>query len=90
MTDYTLPAVLDTSAAAALRLEMLQRIEARQPMRLDGGNVTRAGQACLQVLASARASAAITGQRFALTNRSEVLENMTALAGLELALESVN
>ena len=89
MTTHTLDTSLDTAAAAPLRQELLARLELRQPMLMDGAGVVRVGQACLQVLASARAAAAKHSVPFAVTNPSHALSEMAALAGLATVLEPI-
>ncbi len=87
--SYPLPATLDTSAAGDLRHTLLGRIERGEPLHLDGEDVVRIGQACLQVLASARATAAARGLGFRLHRASDALSRMIALAGLDAALAPV-
>ncbi len=85
---HPLPATLDTTAAGPLRHALLARIERGEPLHLDGSEVTRIGQACLQVLASARATAAARGLAFRLDPRSDALGRMVTLARLDAALDS--
>ena len=87
MTAHPLAPSLDTAAATPLRAELLTRIEQRQPLLLDGSAVTRVGQACLQVLAGARAAAAAEGLPFAVADPSEPLRDMAATARLDAVLE---
>jgi len=82
-----LPEILDTSAAVPLRIALLDRIDRGEPVLLDGSEVTRAGLACLQVLASARATAAEQDVAFRLDQPSEALARMIELAGLAEALD---
>jgi chemotaxis protein CheX len=89
MPAHPLPAILDTSAAGPLRHALLARIEQSAPLHLDGAEVTRAGLACLQVLASARATAAAQGIGFRIDNASDPLTRMIALARLDVALDPV-
>lgn len=86
---HPLPPTLDTTAAGPLRHALLARIERGEPLHLDGAEVTRIGQACLQVLASARATAATRGLGFRLDARSDALARMVTLAGLDAALAPV-
>lgn len=86
MTTLSLAASLDTAAAPALHRELLARIDARQPLLLDGSGVRRAGQACLQLLAAARAAAAAAGLAYAVSDPSDPLADMAALAGLGTVL----
>lgn len=53
MTAITLPARCDRAAAEALLPELVAAMGSG-PIAIDGSAVTRAGQAMLQVLASAR------------------------------------
>ena len=80
---------LDTSAAVPLRHALLGLIERGEALRLDGAEVARVGQACLQVLASARATAAARGLSFRLEPRSDALVRMVTLARLDAALDPV-
>ena len=83
MTTLSLAPVLDTTAAAPLRQALLDLIASGDAIALDGGQVTQAGQACLQVLASAQAMAASIRTDFELQNPSEALASMITLAGLD-------
>lgn len=87
MTAYALESSLDTAAATPLRQELLNRIDARQPILLDGAEVMRVGLACLQVLTSARIAAEAEGLPFAINNPSAALRDMAALARLDAVLE---
>lgn len=82
-----LPATLDTSAATPLRHALLARLDQGEALRLDGSDVARVGQACLQVLASARATAVARGLDFRIDHPSEALERMMIVARLDTALE---
>lgn len=88
-TIQALPAVLDTSAAGPLRIALLARLERGEPLDLDGSDVARIGQACLQVLASARASCLAQRIGFRLDHRSDALDRMIVLAGLGPSLDPV-
>jgi len=88
MTPYTLDTTLDTAMAMPLRLELLSRLDARQPMMLEGADVARVGLACLQVLASARAAAIADGLPFVINSPSAALREMAALARLDAVLEA--
>ncbi|WP_267395659.1 MULTISPECIES: STAS domain-containing protein [unclassified Sphingomonas] len=91
MTDpYPLGTSLDTAAAGPLRAALLGLVERRQPMLLDGAGVARVGIACLQVLASARATAAADGLGYHLADASEPLAAMATLAGLAVVLDPVS
>ncbi len=80
---FPLPATLDTSAAGPLRHALLAGIERGEALRLDGAEVARIGQACLQVLASGRASALAGGLGFRIDNPSDALTRMIQLARLD-------
>lgn len=83
----SLPATLDTSAAVPLRHDLLAQIERGESLRLDGAEVTRVGQACLQVLVSARSTAIARNLDFRIDRPSEALERMMIVARLDTALE---
>lgn len=89
-SEYRLAAILNTAAADELRRALSDRIAAASALSLDGAAVDRIGQACLQVLASARATAAAKGLRFRLDPRSDPLAQMIALAGLDASLAAVD
>lgn len=87
MTSLSLAAVLDTAAADPLRRALLAMLEASAPLALDAAAVERAGLACVQVLASARATAAADGLGFDLVDPSPALLEMLRLAGLDTLLD---
>ncbi|WP_267397444.1 MULTISPECIES: STAS domain-containing protein [unclassified Sphingomonas] len=89
MKAHQLAASLDTAAAEPLRAALLGRIESRQPLLLDGAEVMRVGMACLQVLASARASAIADRLSYDIGNASMPLREMATLAGFAAVLEPV-
>lgn len=78
---------LDTSAAVPLRHALLGLIERGEALRLDGAEVARVGQACIQVLVSARTTAIGRGLDFRIDRPSEALERMMIVARLDTALE---
>lgn len=83
MTEpLTLPARLDTPAAGPLAQALLDRLSAKAALHLDGGQVELIGQACLQVLLSARATALGGGLGFAFVGASPAIVEGCALAGL--------
>ncbi|AXJ95029.1 MULTISPECIES: STAS domain-containing protein [unclassified Sphingomonas] len=86
MPAHPLPATLDTSAASPLRHQLIASLDRGEAIRLDGSDVTRVGQACLQVLAAARAAAVARGLGFAIDDPSDALARMIALARLDAAL----
>jgi len=83
MSTLSLAPVLDTAAAAPLRQALLDLIASGDAVSVDGSQVAQAGQACLQVLASAQAMAASVRADFELHHPSEPLASMIALAGLD-------
>ena len=76
VTALSLAPVLDTAAAVPLRQALLDLIASGDPITLDGSQVAQAGQACLQVLASAQAMAASIPTDFELNSPSEPLASM--------------
>ncbi|RZM17488.1 MAG: STAS domain-containing protein [Sphingomonas sp.] len=89
MPVHPLPSTLDTDAAGPLRHALLATIERGEPLHCDGAEVTRIGQACLQVLASARATAQARGLGFRIDRASDPMVRMSALARLDAALAPV-
>ncbi|SEN09697.1 chemotaxis protein CheX [Sphingomonas gellani] len=83
---HLLAPVLDTVAAEPLRQALLAYTEAGEAVLMDGSAVDRAGLACLQVMASARESAAASGLAFDIRSSSEGLTAMVVLAGMESLL----
>lgn len=82
MSTYRLARSLDTAAASPLRQELLSRLHLGDGLVIDGADVERVGQACLQVLASARRAAVVKNQTFTITDASSALIGMAELAGL--------
>lgn len=76
-----LPAVLDTAAAQPLADILRERLTEGEPLHLDGSAVSQLGQACLQVLLSAREAAARRKLDFAVHDASEAMAAMATLAG---------
>lgn len=89
MTALQIPAALDTGAAEPLRAELLARLDRNEPLMLDGAEVSRAGLACMQVLASAREEAGRRGVAYSLDNASEGLRQMADLARLGFVLDPI-
>ena len=89
MPAHLLPTTLDTDAAGSLRQILLARVERGEDLHCDGVEVTRIGQACLQVLASARATALASGLGFRIDNPSDAMNRMIAIAALAGALAPV-
>ena len=76
-----LPAVLDTAAAKPLADMLHERLTENEPLQLDGAAVTQIGQACLQVLLSARQAAAARNITLSIREPSEAMTMMVTLAG---------
>ena len=76
-----LPAVLDTAAAKPLADMLHERLTENEPLQLDGTAVTQIGQACLQVLLSARHAAAARNITLSIREPSEAMTMMVTLAG---------
>ena len=89
MTVHSLPEMLDTCAADSLRATLLGLVERREPLLLDGASVSLVGQACLQVLLSARSTAAAEGLPYALAAPSAPLSAMIALARIDAVLDPI-
>ena len=83
MNTVTLPAICDRAAARALYPELCDSLGPER-LRVDASAVERAGQAMLQLLASAAA----TQSGIALQSPSEAFIRATHLAGLEFILGS--
>jgi chemotaxis protein CheX len=76
-----LPAVLDTAAARPLADMLHERLTENEPLQLDGAAVTQLGQACLQVLLSARQAAATRNITLTVREPSEAMILMATLVG---------
>ena len=76
-----LPAVLDTAAAKPLADMLHERLTENEPLQLDGAAVTQIGQACLQVLLSARQAAVARNITLSIREPSEAMTMMVTLAG---------
>lgn len=83
MTRHPLPTRLTTTAARPLAKTLLENVETRMPLSLDGSAVDLVGQACLQVLASAQKAAVARKLDFAIHDPSDALREGCALAGLD-------
>ena len=81
-----LPQSLVTAAAAPLRTALLDRLDRREAVLLEGGEVERVGLACLQVLAAAKAAADGEGLGFAIIEPSNPLREAATLAGVDRLL----
>ena len=76
-----LPALLNSAAAQPLLDLLKERLADNEPIILDGSAVSQLGQACLQVLLGARATAATRKLSFTIHNPSEALSAMADMAG---------
>jgi anti-anti-sigma regulatory factor len=65
------------------RADRTDRLNAKEPVAIDGGQVERIGLAGLQVLLAARASAIAAGLSFSVDPCSNRLADMADLAGLD-------
>lgn len=84
MTDITLPARCDRQAIVQLVDPLLQAL-GQGPVTIDATEVAKPGQAVLQLLLSARKTAAELGQA-CLIKPSDALREMAAMVGAEAAL----
>lgn len=75
---------LDTGAAAPLRQSLEKLVEQAQPIAIDGSAVDQVGQACLQVLAAARAAAIAHGLSYQVSFPSVALIEAGELAALDV------
>ncbi|MEH3123884.1 MAG: STAS domain-containing protein [Sphingomonas phyllosphaerae] len=75
---------LDTAAAAPLRQSLSSLVEAAQPIVIDGGAVDQIGQACLQVLAAARAAAVARGLSWQVAFPSVAMVEAGKLAAIDV------
>ncbi len=89
MLAHSLPTTLDTDAAGPLRQVLLATIQRGEDIHCDGVEVARIGQACLQVLASARSTALARNVGFRIDNPSEAMSRMIAVSALAEALAPI-
>lgn len=82
--SIVLPATLDTKAAGPLRTLLADTLERSEPLHIDGSQVERAGQACLQVLVAARSAAKARGLPFRVEQPTHAMIDMVSLAALDL------
>ncbi|PZQ60448.1 MAG: hypothetical protein DI544_08545 [Sphingomonas taxi] len=75
---------LDTAAAAPLQRALKKLVEQAQPIAIDGSGVDQIGQACLQVLAAARAAALANGLSYQVSGASVALVEAGGLAALDI------
>lgn len=75
---------LDTAAAAPLRQSLKKLIEDAQPITIDASAVDQIGQACLQVLAAARAAAVARRLPWQVTFPSMAMIEAGQLAALDV------
>lgn len=75
---------LDTAAAVPLRQSLSSLVEAAQPIVIDGNAVDQIGQACLQVLAAARAAAVARGLSWQVAFPSVAMVEAGELAAIDV------
>ncbi|MBU3076509.1 STAS domain-containing protein [Sphingomonas quercus] len=78
-----LPTLLDTQAAGPLLADLRQSFAEPGDVRVDGGAVERVGQAAVQLLASARLSAAADARGFVIEPVSAPLLAAAKLLGVQ-------
>ena len=85
-TAIVLEGSLDISGAGGLREQLLQALEAQQPVTLDAANVERVDTAALQVLTAFFKDAAAQQHDVQWKTTSAVLCNAARLLGLQESL----
>ena len=80
--------MLNSAAAQPLVDLLKERLADNEPITLDGSAVSQLGQACLQVLLSARAAAASRELAIAINNPIEALSTMAEMSGCSALLQS--
>lgn len=78
-----LPAIVNVVEAERIAEVLLERINAKERIAIDGSNVERIGLAGLQVLLAARRSAKAAGLSFTIEGCSDPLSDMANLANLD-------
>lgn len=78
-----LPSNVTVGEAERLAETLIETINAKEPITINGENVERIGLAGLQVLLAARSNARASGLSFAIEPCSPPLSDMAALAGLD-------
>jgi chemotaxis protein CheX len=86
MTRFSLPARLDTPAAATLKAALEQRVGEGAELELMAADIDLVGLACLQVLASARKTASLNGRSLSLAHPSATLRDACELSGFGFLL----
>ncbi|MCA1956295.1 chemotaxis protein CheX [Zymomonas sp.] len=81
-----LPTKLDTAQALSLATEIKADLEQNSWIHLNGKSVEMVGQACLQILLSARFTAEKAGLPFLIEDPSEALRYGARLLGIESLL----
>ncbi|QJU58858.1 STAS domain-containing protein [Sphingomonas sp. AP4-R1] len=76
-----LPPILDTAAAGPLAIFLRARLEEEGALILDASTVSQLGQACLQVLLSARRDALARGRSFTIVDPSEPFRALATMVG---------
>lgn len=84
--NIVLPATVDRSATQTLVGEIRTAIEQTQDFAVDAANVERIGQAGLQLLMSAKKSAAAASLGFGILRPSVAVREAAALTGLSAHL----
>lgn len=75
---------LDTAAAGPLRQSLQQLVEAGAPVAIDAAAVDQIGQACLQVLAAARAAAVARGLSWQVAFPSVAMVEAGGIAAIDV------
>ncbi len=75
---------LDTAAAGPLRQALKKQIDAGLPVAIDASAVDQIGQACLQVLAAARAAAVARGLTWQVALPGAAMVEAGELAALDV------
>ncbi|MDR6786817.1 chemotaxis protein CheX [Sphingomonas sp. BE138] len=75
---------LDTAAAGPLRQSLKKLVEEGQPIAIDASEVDQIGQACLQVLAAARAAAVARSLAWQVAAPSMAMIEAGQLAALDV------
>jgi chemotaxis protein CheX len=76
-----LPSILDTAAARPLATVLRECLHDDGALILDASSVSQLGQACLQVLLSARRDAQAGGKSFAIVAPSEPFRTLATMVG---------
>ncbi len=85
---FTLPAVLDLTAAEPLQRALLDRVRTGDPLIVAGAVVERVSTAVIQILLAVAAEARSRGNSFVLLDASPVLKDAMVDLGVALHLGS--